>query len=119
VICVLRPRVTSVLNPDPARQSNALPNFTAQSRPLPRVWLWRRVALVVPAVNWSVISTLRAGCHLYLAPTPTGPFRAGPMLVWGLRCKQILFDSLSRPKQSLLNFPFFRSSICHDHRVPR
>jgi hypothetical protein len=27
-------------------------------------------ALVVSAVNWSVISTLRAGCHFYLAPTP-------------------------------------------------
>jgi hypothetical protein len=26
-------------------------------------------ALVVSAANWSVISTLRAGCHFYLAPT--------------------------------------------------
>ena len=29
-----------------------------------------QVALVVSAANASVISTLRAGCHFYLAPTP-------------------------------------------------
>jgi hypothetical protein len=47
-------------NPDPPRQSNALLNFTAGMQ---------SVALVASAANGSVISTLRAGCHFYLAPT--------------------------------------------------
>jgi hypothetical protein len=29
------------------------------------------------------------------------------MLVWALRCKQILFDSLSRPKAIFVKFTFF------------
>src|SRR5580693_2743004 len=49
-------------NPGPARQSNC----AAQPHCRDAV----QVALVVSAANASVISTLRAGCHFYLAPTP-------------------------------------------------
>ena len=37
------------------------------------VWLWCRIALVVSAANGGVISTLREGCHFYLAPTAQPP----------------------------------------------
>jgi hypothetical protein len=40
-----------------------------QFAPLPLVWSWCRVAFAVSADNPSVISTLRARCHFYLAPT--------------------------------------------------
>src|SRR5271163_2874118 len=62
-------------DPQPSRsvqqgQSNALLNFRKDAVQAVAPRLVVAPALAVSTANRSVISTLHAGCHFYLAPTP-------------------------------------------------